>query len=53
MSELFGQPHYEVIGRYGFHETVISRCKTRSGANQTADDYRDVYPQIIIRFREL
>lgn len=49
MSNLFGQPHYEVIGRYGFHETVIARVSEASAARELKRDYAQDYPEVLIR----
>lgn len=54
MSETnyFGQPHYEVVGRYGVHETIIARTFDAGAAREYKRDYTQDYPQVIIRKRE-
>lgn len=37
MASLIGQPHYELVENYGFHETLIGRYLTEEQANSERD----------------
>lgn len=52
-TEVFGKPHFEVLGRYGYHESVIARCVSRREANEVAATHRanDSYPTVYIQHR--
>lgn len=46
-----GTPHYEVIGRYGCHETVIARLAGFDEAVALRNEYRGQYPEVFTRYR--
>jgi hypothetical protein len=56
MASLIGQPHYEIIGRYGMHETVLTRIPASStvaeineALNTTGNHYQ--YPVVVFQYR--
>lgn len=60
MSQLFGKPHFEIIARYGFRETLLGRTATRGEAEALRHEYAgavenplEEYRRIIIRQVEL
>lgn len=55
MSALFGTPHYEVVHRYGYHESVVARCATRQEADIVKRSYAamDRSQRYLVRFVEL
>jgi hypothetical protein len=38
----FNFDRWELIGRYGFHETLIADCSTRKEAETLAEEYREL-----------
>lgn len=52
--ELYGTPHYEVIHRYGYRESLIGRYATKSEAKAAKSAYEASFGErCVIRFREL
>ena len=51
---MIGQPHYEVIGRYGVHETVLTRVAASvspAELNEIITAHRGEYPVIVYNYR--
>jgi hypothetical protein len=53
MSTLFGTPHFEIVARHGYRETLLGRRTTRGEAESLRHDYAALYEYIFIRQVEL
>lgn len=55
MDNLIGTPHFEVISRYGYRETLIGRRGTRAEALALlaeCKEFAESYPGLTIRRRQ-
>lgn len=51
MENLAGHPHYQIIARYGYHETLLAVRRTYAQALGIKSIFMLEYPQIIIRWQ--
>ncbi len=53
-QSLLGHPHFELVHRYGYHESLVGRYATRKEAIESKYEREAVYGigRCVIRYRE-